>query len=730
MQKLSSFFFFLLIAGWSVAQTDIADARANFNLDDVVTVTGIVTNDASLGSVRYIQDGSAGIAVYPGQNWDGFDEPMPGDEITVTGPLTEFNGLLEVGPGITELTINSSENPLPAPLSILPSEADESLEGQLVTIEEATFSQGGQVIAGNNTYDFTASGESGVIYVRNGNYLVDAILPAGAVTLVGVVSQFDPDDSGDGYQILPRSTEDIVPESPINIASVIDQIEITQTSFTLTWLTDTPGDSRVEYGLTPALGQEVVVDESVTSHAVPLDGLTPGTVYYARVISTQGENSTESPVRAFATVSQSSGDILVYFNHPVDNTVATDELALNIGADMNDTIAAYITGAQHTVDIAAYNINNSLIVDAINQAHSNGVQVRYIAQGTNANMGIDDFDSGIPVHYRQDDNGSGMHNKFIVVDAEYVDEATVLTGSTNLTTNNLVDDPNNLIIFKDQSLARSFVIEFNEMWGSEGAAPDPANALFGENKTINTPRKFIIGGVDVELYFSPTDGTNSAILEALNSTEYDLEFALLVLTRNDIGDAIIEIGESIFINPIGAIEQVNVQGSEFDALVAAGIEVYSHQGIPLSLHHKFGIVDHSQPLADPIVITGSHNWSTSAETVNDENTVIVHDATIANIYHQAFRGILQEMGVSVEEMTDQATLKVYPNPVRNTLFLQSPEGFRNAVVRVLSVDGRELMQVNFNGPLAAVNVDQLPVGTYMMAVEQEGKRQVLRFVKH
>lgn len=730
MQKLSSFFFFLLIAGWSVAQTDIADARTNYDLDDVVTVTGIVTNDGSLGAVRYIEDGTAGIAVFPGGNWDEFTEPMPGDEITVTGPLTEFYGLLEVGPGLIDVTINSSGNALPNPLNITPSEMNESIEGRLVTIDEAAFAQGGQVIAGNNTYDFMASGESGVIYVRNGNYLVDAILPAGIVTLTGVVSQFDLDNSGDGYQVLPRSTDDIASDSPINIASAIDQTDLAQTGFTLTWLTDTPGDSRVEYGLTTALGQEVIVDESVTSHAVALEGLTPGTVYYAKVISTQGENSTESPVRAFATVSESSGEIAVYFNHPVDNSVSTGELALNIGSDMNDTIAAYITSAQYTVDIAAYNINNSVIVDAINEAHSNGVQVRYIAQGTNANMGIDDFDGGIPVHYRQDDNGSGMHNKFIVVDAEYVDRATVLTGSTNLTTNNLVDDPNNLIIFEDQSLARSFVIEFNEMWGSEGPSPDAGNALFGADKTINTPRKFIIGGAPVELYFSPTDGTTSAILEALNTTEYDLEFALLVLTRDDIGDAIIDIGSSIFINPVGAIEQVNVQGSEFDALVAAGIEVYSHQGIPLSLHHKFGIVDHSQPLADPIVITGSHNWSTSAETVNDENTVIVHDATIANIYHQAFRGVLQDMGVSIEEVAEGATLHVYPNPVRNTLFLQSPEGFQNAVVRVLSIDGRELMQLNFNGALAAVPAEQLPVGTYIVTVEQDGNRQAMRFIKH
>ncbi|HIN42264.1 MAG TPA: hypothetical protein EYM86_07435, partial [Flavobacteriales bacterium] len=51
------------------AQTDIQDLRSNYNIGDVVTITGIVTSGADLGSVRYIQDASAGIALYPGSDW-------------------------------------------------------------------------------------------------------------------------------------------------------------------------------------------------------------------------------------------------------------------------------------------------------------------------------------------------------------------------------------------------------------------------------------------------------------------------------------------------------------------------------------------------------------------------------------------------------------------------------------------------------------------------------------
>ncbi|MEI6455702.1 MAG: T9SS type A sorting domain-containing protein, partial [bacterium] len=47
--------------------------------------------------------------------------------------------------------------------------------------------------------------------------------------------------------------------------------------------------------------------------------------------------------------------------------------------------------------------------------------------------------------------------------------------------------------------------------------------------------------------------------------------------------------------------------------------------------------DQSSPDEDPFVWTGSHNWSDAANTVNDENTIVIHDATVANLYYQEFK---------------------------------------------------------------------------------------------
>jgi hypothetical protein len=70
------------------------------------------------------------------------------------------------------------------------------------------------------------------------------------------------------------------------------------------------------------------------------------------------------------------------------------------------------------------------------------------------------------------------------------------------------------------------------------------------------------------------------------------------------------------------------------------------------LHHKYMIVDQNAPGSDPMLFTGSHNWSAAADNENDENTLIIHDATVANIYYQQFvKRFVDNMGVLFELTT-------------------------------------------------------------------------------
>jgi phosphatidylserine/phosphatidylglycerophosphate/cardiolipin synthase-like enzyme len=66
-----------------------------------------------------------------------------------------------------------------------------------------------------------------------------------------------------------------------------------------------------------------------------------------------------------------------------------------------------------------------------------------------------------------------------------------------------------------------------------------------------------------------------------------------------------------------------------------GVDVIDHS--PSSqLHHKYAIIDAEYVDSDPVVITGSHNWTWSANNINDESTLFIHDSDIAKLYSAEF----------------------------------------------------------------------------------------------
>ena len=77
---------------------DIDTARAQ-GIGAVVTITGVVTNGDELGPIRYIQDGTGGLGLYDPTSLVGV---LRGDEITVSGTLVDFNGLMEMDPVLSK----------------------------------------------------------------------------------------------------------------------------------------------------------------------------------------------------------------------------------------------------------------------------------------------------------------------------------------------------------------------------------------------------------------------------------------------------------------------------------------------------------------------------------------------------------------------------------------------------------------------------------------------------
>ncbi|MBM4444747.1 MAG: hypothetical protein FJ020_05500 [Chloroflexi bacterium] len=73
------------------------------------------------------------------------------------------------------------------------------------------------------------------------------------------------------------------------VFSFVNASDIGENTATITWTTDQPGTSQVEYGITVQYGSSTTLDtDLVTSHTVNLTGLTRATTYHYRVKSKDG----------------------------------------------------------------------------------------------------------------------------------------------------------------------------------------------------------------------------------------------------------------------------------------------------------------------------------------------------------------------------------------------------------------------------------------------------------
>jgi hypothetical protein len=88
------------------------------------------------------------------------------------------------------------------------------------------------------------------------------------------------------------------------VISQLRAADITATSATITWKTDQPSTSRVQYGATTAYGTMSAENPSlVTSHSVTIVGLKPGMTYDSAAISTNSTGmQNASPNLKFTTL--------------------------------------------------------------------------------------------------------------------------------------------------------------------------------------------------------------------------------------------------------------------------------------------------------------------------------------------------------------------------------------------------------------------------------------------
>lgn len=271
---------------------------------------------------------------------------------------------------------------------------------------------------------------------------------------------------------------------------------------------------------------------------------------------------------------------------------------------------------------AFYDITSQSIIKEIIDADRRKVDVKLVLERDNLRKKETKelINSGIKII---PDNRKGlMHNKFAIID-----DLIVWTGSMNLTGNDAFKNNNNVIEIHSEELAKIYLEEFNEMFNCK---------IFGNRKeqTIfpSFRKKYYvkIGDTDINVYFSPEDNIERIITERIKKAKQTIHFLAFAFTSNKLSDEMILLHKK-GVSVHGIIEKIgsNSKDSKYVKLKLEGIDVKLDKNRH-KMHHKVIIID------ERITITGSYNFSKSANEKNDENILILHNEDIAKLYLEEF----------------------------------------------------------------------------------------------
>lgn len=219
-----------------------------------------------------------------------------------------------------------------------------------------------------------------------------------------------------------------------------------------------------------------------------------------------------------------------------------------------------------------------------------------------------------------------MHDKFFVVD-----ERHVWTGSTNVSDSGTGGYNANLVTVVDsKTLAAWYTEEFEQMYEDgryHGRKPKPSGT-----------KRVKLSNAELEVHFSPQESPISSRLRPIIRKAQDrIDIAVFFLTHKHIvADLIDAYRRGVRVRVILDATGAKNGYTKHELLRAAGIAVkVEHWGG--KMHMKSAVVD------GETVITGSMNWTSSGDTKNDENTIIVHSPELAKQYEAFFDTIWNDI---------------------------------------------------------------------------------------
>jgi|WetSurMetagenome_2_1015567.scaffolds.fasta_scaffold19037_4 phosphatidylserine/phosphatidylglycerophosphate/cardiolipin synthase-like enzyme len=324
--------------------------------------------------------------------------------------------------------------------------------------------------------------------------------------------------------------------------------------------------------------------------------------------------STNVPAQTITAVpSDNNTWYKVYFTNP----------KIPFDGQYSDGIAQYliqqIDASQTSIDVAVYEFSLEDVAQALIRAKDRGVDVRVVYDNEFADPDPQIGEvkaAGIPAV--PDNRKAFMHNKFFVFDDD-----CIWTGSFNISVNAANKNNENALYFCSPEAADNYDTEFNEMF---------VDKEFGSSSPSDTPYPiFTVDGIKIENYFASEDHVMAKVIAAVSQAQNSIHFMTYSFTDDDLGQEMItKAAEGVKVEGIFETVGANTQYSECNPLLKDGLDVRL-DGNPATFHHKVIIID------DQTVILGSFNFTSNADTQNDENLLIVHDPSLASAYEQQYQ---------------------------------------------------------------------------------------------
>lgn len=229
--------------------------------------------------------------------------------------------------------------------------------------------------------------------------------------------------------------------------------------------------------------------------------------------------------------------------------------------------------------------------------------------------------------------GNQMHNKFVIVDNK-----TLWTGSWNFTITGLYGtyedainkkldgNQQHCIKIRNREICEVYLDQFNEMWGSDGKEANKKQANFGRRKTLRGFNSILVGGIRVDIFFSPNNTVMDEIKKLLNNNQNkDMFFSLFCISEKEIMEILTRKNKEDDVNVFMVIDE-GMWNQGWSAVRRVGdlnefMPIYEDR-LEGKLHSKSAVIN---PLGKGnIVITGSMNWTENGYRNNDENIMIIY----------------------------------------------------------------------------------------------------------